>query len=177
MANCHAGLARVVVMTDGKSGERTVLCPIEGCNREVLARGVNLHVRQSSDDLHGPQGEVPEGVGLEELETVGEESVQVDYPQDRKKDTNHVLCPFCYGIYKGKRGINIHLSHNSGKGQHPDDAAEQYELEEISLCGSSSRNERKSPSDRAEQYISHLLSQGRVEEAKQAKNFLLDRFK
>jgi hypothetical protein len=162
-------------MTKERHSERTVRCPLEGCDREVLARGVNLHIRQSSDDIHGPQGDVPEGVNLNELETVGEKSVHIDYPQDRKDDTQYTLCPFCHRIFKGKRGIQTHLSQKSGDEQHPDDAAQRYELKTTGQSEKIPTSEEGSVSSRAKRYIEYLLAEGKIEEAKLAKRFLLDR--
>ena len=160
-------------MTEKQNGERTVRCPLEGCNRELLARGVNLHIRQSSDNIHGPQGEVPEDVNLDEMETVGAKSVNVDYPEERNDDTNYVLCPFCYEIFKGQRGMKTHLSQKSGQGQHPDDATEQSELEKATLSKEVRTNETEFFADRVRKYINYLLAEGEIEEAKRAKRFLL----
>lgn len=161
-------------MTEEKEGERRVLCPLNGCDQEVLARGINLHIRQSSDEIHGQQGKVPEGVGLDELETKGEEPVQVNYPQNRKEDTEHILCPFCYEIFKGNRGIKTHLSQTSGKGQHPDNAVEEYDLNKPDRKGNMLLNKSESASNRAKRYVEYLVSEGDIEEAKRAKRFLFN---
>ena len=107
------------------------------------------------------------------METVGEESVHVDYPEKRNDDTRYVLCPFCYDIFKGERGIQTHLSKKSGQGQHPEDAAERYELEELPLSGEVRTTEEKYSPNKVKRYINHLLAEGEIEEARRAKRFLL----
>jgi len=82
-------------MTNHPNDERTVRCPVDGCDAEKLARGIHLHVRQSSGDGHGPQGEVPDSINFENLDTVGEQTVEMDYPEERNNEKEARLCPYC----------------------------------------------------------------------------------
>ncbi|AXG07441.1 hypothetical protein DU500_13965 [Haloplanus rubicundus] len=119
-------------MTDSHhNDERTVRCPIEGCDSTPLARGINLHIRQSSGDGHGPQGEVPDHIDLGDLETVGEREVRMDYP--KKRDTEDVarLCPYCSLPYKGTNGVLIHLGQVAGRKNHPENAAQKHSEEDF----------------------------------------------
>jgi hypothetical protein len=109
-----------------RNDERTVRCPIEGCDAEKLARGIHLHVRQSSGNGHGPQGEVPEGITFEDLETVGEEEVEMEYPEERDTENVARLCPYCLQPFKGTNGVLIHLGQVAGRKNHPDDGAEKH---------------------------------------------------
>jgi len=116
---------------DNQNEERTVRCPVEGCNAEKLARGMHLHVRQSSGDGHGPHGDVPDHIDFENLETVGEQKVEMDYPEER--ETEHVarLCPYCSNPFKGKNGVLIHLGQVAGRKNHPEDASERHTEEDF----------------------------------------------
>lgn len=110
-------------MTNHRNDERTVRCPVEGCDATPLARGINLHVRRSSGNGHGPQGEIPEGVDFDNLESVSTESVEMDYPEDRESEQTARLCPYCERPFNGKNGVLIHLGQVSGRKDHPENAA------------------------------------------------------
>jgi hypothetical protein len=119
-------------MTDSHhNDERTVRCPIEGCDSTPLARGINLHIRQSSGDGHGPQGEVPDHIDLDDLETVGEREVRMDYPEKRNTEDVARLCPYCSLPYKGTNGVLIHLGQVAGRKNHPENAAEKHSEEDF----------------------------------------------
>lgn len=106
-----------------KRGERVVRCPVEGCNAEKLARGIHLHILRSVGDGHGEQGEYPEGVTLDDLEEVGREEVDVDYPEERKSESVARLCPYCGKPFRGKEGVMIHLGQMAGRKNHPEGAS------------------------------------------------------
>ncbi|QKY21198.1 hypothetical protein B4589_012740 [Halolamina sp. CBA1230] len=114
-------------MTDHKNDERTVRCPVEGCDATPLARGVNLHVNRSSGDGHGPRGEVPEGISFENLETVGEREVEMDYPDERNNEKHARLCPYCSQSFAGVQGLMIHLGQTAGRKNHPANPKERHE--------------------------------------------------
>jgi hypothetical protein len=109
-----------------KNDERTVRCPVEGCDATPLARGINLHVMKSSGDGHGPRGEVPEHLDFENLETVGTDVVEMDYPEERDTENVARLCPYCSRPWKGKNGVLIHLGQVAGRKNHPKNAAERH---------------------------------------------------
>jgi len=79
--------------TNHKNKEKTVICPVEGCEKEALSRGLHLHVRQSTSGNHGTQGEVPIDVGLENPEAAGEREVEMEYPEDRDSEDVARLWP------------------------------------------------------------------------------------
>ncbi|WP_336133680.1 hypothetical protein [Natronomonas amylolytica] len=114
-------------MTDHTNDERTVRCPVDGCEATPLARGINLHLMRSSGNGHGPQGEVPDHISTDDLETVGTESVQMDYPEERETEQVARLCPYCSTPYKGTNGVLIHLGQVAGRKNHPEDAAKQHD--------------------------------------------------
>jgi len=118
-------------MTDHRNDERTVRCPVEGCDAEKLARGVHLHVRQSAGEGHGPQGEIPDNVSLDDLETVGKQEVEMDYPAERDSEEVVRLCPYCSQPFKGKNGVLIHLGQVAGRKNHPEDAAQRHTQEDF----------------------------------------------
>lgn len=107
--------------------ERTVSCPVDGCGKEVLARGVHLHVRQSAGDGHGARGDVPDAISLENLETVGEREVEMDYPEERDAERHARLCPYCSQTFEGVQGLTIHLGQTAGRNNHPLDPQERHE--------------------------------------------------
>jgi hypothetical protein len=80
-------------MTNHTNDERTVRCPVDGCDATPLARGINLHINRSSGGGHGPAGEVPSDISLDNLETVGEREVEMDYPEERDNETHARLSP------------------------------------------------------------------------------------
>ena len=110
--------------TKHTNSEKVVKCPVEGCDHEGLSRGIHLHVRQSSGNGHGEHGDTPENLDFDNLETVGEKSVEMDYPDERTEEESARLCPYCGNAFKGFRGIKIHLGQKHGKGVHPDDATD-----------------------------------------------------
>lgn len=112
---------------DDSDGERVVRCPVEGCNAEKLARGIHLHILRSVGDGHGDQGEYPEGVTLDDLEEVGREEVDVDYPDERASESVARICPYCQTPFKGKNGVLIHLGQMAGRKNHPENASEVHE--------------------------------------------------
>lgn len=111
--------------------ERTVECPI--CGEEKLARGIYLHVNRSVGNGHGEQGEVPEGVDLDNLETAGERNVSMNYPESRKTEQVGRQCPYCEGVFRGKHGVMIHLGRIAGKESHPENAKEEIDPEDLPI--------------------------------------------
>jgi hypothetical protein len=114
-------------VTDHTNDERTVRCPVEGCDATPLARGVNLHINRSSGDGHGPRGEVPDHISLDDLETVGEREVEMDYPEERDTDNAARLCPYCSETFAGVQGLMIHLGQTAGRKNHPANPKDRHE--------------------------------------------------
>lgn len=118
-------------MTDHTNDEREVRCPVDGCDATPLARGINLHVMRSSGGGHGPRGEVPETISFENLETVGEREVEMDYPEERDNEKHARLCPYCSQTFAGIPGLMIHLGQKSGRDNHPENPKERHEPREF----------------------------------------------
>jgi len=173
-----------------RNGERTVKCPVESCDEEVLARGINLHVRRSAGNGHGPQGEPPDNITFDNLETVGEESVEMDYPEERDTEQVARLCPYCGTPFTGKQGVLIHLGQVAGRKNHPEDAADKHDPEDFPRVGvdekenvtgvieqehptEDSGTEPTIPAARAYRYIAELLAENKPEEAQRARYHLL----
>lgn len=114
-------------MTNHQNDERTVRCPVEGCDATPLARGINLHINRSSGDGHGPRGEIPDHISLDDLETVGERNVEMDYPEDRDTETHARLCPYCNQTFAGEQGVMIHLGQTAGRKNHPTNPKDRHE--------------------------------------------------
>lgn len=116
-----------------KNDERTVKCPIEGCDDEPLARGAYLHVMRTDGDGHAPQGDVPTGIDFESLETVGEREVAMNYPEHREVEDVARLCPYCERPFRGKHGVMIHLAQVEGRKDHPDDAHKDHDPDDFTI--------------------------------------------
>jgi len=174
-----------------ENDERTVLCPVEGCDSEQLARALHLHVRQSSGEGHGPQGEIPDDVALDDAETVGTETVEMEYPTERDTEQEVRLCPYCGQTFTGKQGLLIHLGQVAGRKNHPDDAADRHEPGEFPRVGvdeeenvvrlienrtgaNATEPEAAIPAERVYYYIAELLAEDQQEEAQRARRYLLN---
>lgn len=115
----------MIMTTSQHSNEENVVkCPVEGCPHTGLSRGMHLHVRQSSGDGHGENGDVPPNISLDDLEVVGTKEVQMDYPDERNEEDVVRLCPYCGRAFNGFRGIKIHVGQKVGQGVHPDNATD-----------------------------------------------------
>jgi len=179
-------------MTNHRNDERTVRCPVDGCDATPLARGINLHLRRSSGDGHGPQGEVPDHISTDQLETVGEREVQMDYPAERDNEKHARLCPYCSQTFEGAQGIMTHLTHTEGRQNHPENAAAQHTVEdfprvEVDQRGNVRRligNDRSPtnsptgnnavPKERVYRLIADFMAQGETEAANRVRRHLLD---
>jgi len=116
--------------------EKTVLCPVEGCDEEVLSRGLHLHVLRSTKDGHGKSNEVPPHVDLESAEPVGTEEVEMEYPEERESEGMEGvkrLCPYCERPFRGKEGVMIHLGATAGRKNHPKDAPKRHNLDDFPI--------------------------------------------
>jgi hypothetical protein len=114
-----------------RNAERVVKCPVEGCDAEKLARGMHLHVLRSVGNGHGEQGEIPDEVSLDDLEEVGTQEVEVNYPAEREVESVARLCPYCGVPFRGKHGVFIHLGQVAGRKNHPANASEVHEPEDF----------------------------------------------
>jgi hypothetical protein len=184
-------------MPKESNSERTVKCPVEGCNAEKLSRGMHLHVRQSKGDGHGPQGEVPDSLDFEDLETVGTQEVSMDYPETRQTEQVGRLCPYCEKVFQGKQGVMIHLGRVAGDGFHAEEPRESHDVddfdivhvdesgsvierveEDIEMPSTERRRQREKNDEsdlreRVRGYISDLRKRGKHEEAERAEERLL----
>lgn len=179
-----------------KNDETTVRCPVEGCDKEVLSRGLHLHVLRSAGDGHGPQNDIPPEVDLDDAEVVGDQEVEMEYPEERNPEQVSRLCPYCERPYRGKHGVMIHLGQTAGRKNHPEDAAERHEIDDFAIVHvdenenvvevveegtempSTERRREKDPSDglsesEVKEYIEGLRDQGREGEANRAEKMLL----
>jgi hypothetical protein len=107
--------------------ERTVRCPVEGCGKEVLARGLHLHVLKSDGGGHGARNEVPDDLDLDAAKDVGEEEVVMDYPEERETEDAARFCPYCNQTFEGLNGLMIHLGQKAGRDNHPVNPKDRHE--------------------------------------------------
>jgi hypothetical protein len=107
--------------------ERTVRCPVEGCGKEVLSRGLHLHVLKSDGGGHGPRDEVPDDLDLDAAEDVGEAEVVMDYPEERETEDAARFCPYCNQTFEGLNGLMIHLGQKAGRDNHPVNPKDRHE--------------------------------------------------
>ncbi|MFC5133888.1 MULTISPECIES: hypothetical protein [Haloferacaceae] len=170
--------------------ERTVNCPVKGCNKEVLARGIYLHVRQSAGEGHGPQGEVPDDISFDDLETAGTKSVRMEYPTERDSEKVARFCPYCSEVFDGKEGVRIHLGQVEGRKNHPRNANDFHDPEDFprvavdddgnvqGVVHDWTEDEELSgdshiPATSVYRYIAELLANDKHEEAQRARAHLL----
>lgn len=114
-----------------RNDERTVRCPVDDCGKEVLARGLYLHVLRSSGNGHGPQNEIPDHVDLDNVEEIGTQEVEMNYPDERDTEKVARLCPYCERPFTGKQGVLIHLGQVAGRMNHPKNAGERHSEEDF----------------------------------------------
>lgn len=179
--------------TSHKNQEKTVICPVEGCDKEALARGLHLHVRQSSGGGHGDSRSVPDHLNLDDAEVVGDREVEMEYPDERDIEEVARLCPYCERPYRGKQGVMIHLGQTAGRKDHPEDAAERHDMSDFPIVKvdddgniveridgdtkmpSTERRQENGQPDKEDvrEYIAGLREQGLDEQAEQAEQMLL----
>jgi len=134
-------------MTNHSNEERTVRCPVEGCDATPLARGINLHLNRTSGDGHGPRGDVPDHISTENLETVGERKVEMDYPDERDTEQHARLCPYCNQTFAGVQGLKIHLGQTAGRKNHPMNPKDRHEPRDFPRVEVSSKGNIQSAVD------------------------------
>jgi hypothetical protein len=117
-----------------QNDEVTVLCPVEGCDKEVLRRALHLHVGRSTGDGHGGFQNIPDDVDLDNAEVVGTEEVEMEYPEHREGEDVQRLCPYCERPFRGKQGVMIHLGATAGRKNHPKDAAKRHNINDFPIA-------------------------------------------
>lgn len=116
-----------------KNDETTVKCPAEGCDAEVLSRGLHLHVMRSAGDGHGPHMDVPPELDLENTDVVGTQEVTMEYPDERESEQVKRLCPYCRRPFRGKHGVMIHLGQMEGRKNHPENPKERHDPDDFAI--------------------------------------------
>lgn len=183
-----------------KNDEKTVKCPVEGCEEETLSRGLHLHVLRSSGNGHGPQNDMPENLDLDKAEVVGTREVEMNYPEERESEQVARLCPYCERPFRGKHGVMIHLGQTAGRKNHPENPKDLHEPDDFSIVhvdeddnvvemvdedttmpSTEQRREAEADQDvgslepdKVRAYIEDLREQGLDEEADRAEKMLLD---
>lgn len=177
-----------------KNKEKTVVCPVEGCEKEVLSRGLHLHIHRSSGGGHGERDEIPDDVNLEDAEEVGSREVSMDYPESRDSEKTARLCPYCERPFRGKNGVMIHLGQTAGRKNHPENPQELHDPSDFTIVrvdenenviekmdeddavmpSTERRQEGDGPDvDDIREYIQELREQGLDEQADRAEEMLL----
>jgi len=137
-------------MTESSNQEVTVRCPAEypdgtECGEEIVSRALHLHVLRKNDEAHGDQGDIPPDLDLHSAEQIGEQTVEVDYPDDREREESHRECPYCKRVFSGKQSLEIHFGHVVGRKNHPKDREEFPDAED---CPTVKLDERENVVDR-----------------------------
>jgi hypothetical protein len=178
-------------MTDHQNDERTVRCPVDDCDATPLARGVNLHVNRTSGRGHGQVGEVPSDISFEDLETVGEREVTMDYPDERENEKHARLCPYCFQVFFGIQGLMIHLGQTAGRKNHPENPKEKHDpsdfpqvkvdeegnvLETVQIESDNHAERRGAmiPESRVLQLICELAAEGKTDAASRIRGALIE---
>lgn len=116
-------------MTVRSNNEPVVECPVPGCDKEPLKRGLFMHIFQSDDpegEGHRPRYKLPPDIDPEELKVTGDREVEMDYPDEVDLDDTHYLDTYTGKAYEGKRGLMIHLGQMAGKDNIPKDITERH---------------------------------------------------
>lgn len=170
--------------------ERTVICPVEGCDAEKLARGIHLHVMHSTGEGHGEKGEIPEELDLDDAQDANTQTVTMEYPTERDIKQEARLCPYCCQTFTGSRGVKIHLGQVAGRHNHPEDAADKHEPTDFprvavdgeeNVVGVRGRKhvatdtevESAIPAERVYGFIAELLANDQQAEAQRVRSRLL----
>jgi len=109
--------------------EKRVECP--ECGDSIIKRGLFAHVFQSNDEIHGERFSVPDGFAVEEAEEVGEEEVELDYPEQIDLGETYYLDTYTGKAYEGARGLMVHLGQMAGQHNIPEDVAERHEARDF----------------------------------------------
>jgi hypothetical protein len=139
---------------------------------------------------------MPDGINLDDAETVGDREVEMSYPEEREAESVARLCPYCERPFRGKQGVMIHLGQMAGRKDHPDNGSEIHDpgdfavvevdenqnvvniVKEPTLMPSTERRleDDDGPTIDREQvkaHIQELRDQGLDEQADQAEKMLL----
>lgn len=101
------------------------------CGARHVGRGMKNHIRWSSDKDHGPRGEVPDNYDLDKCERVGGSNVYVSRKQPSPQHSRYI-CSHCGKVYKGKRGLGVHIA-RTNDGLHTADDTDAVDYEEHML--------------------------------------------
>lgn len=116
--------------------EAKVECPITGCGKEVTARGLNMHVFHTNDPEgkgHYPKGETPPDFDPSAVEVIGEEEVEMDYPDHVDIEETEYLDTYTGKAYQGKRGLMIHLGQMAGQHNIPENVRDRHDADDFPL--------------------------------------------
>jgi hypothetical protein len=116
--------------------EDKVVCPIEGCDSETAARGLHLHIYHTDDpegEGHYPRGEVPPDFNKDNIEVIGKQSIQMDYPDEQELEDAKYLDTYTGKAYKGKRGLMIHLGQMEGQENIPSNVTDRHDADDFPM--------------------------------------------
>jgi len=114
--------------------ENTVKCPV--CGETVSKRGLFMHVWSTDDSEgrgHGRDGDVPDGLELNEVEVVGSEEIKMDYPDTQDLGDTEYFDTYTGRSYEGKRGIMVHLGQVKGEHNIPADVTDRFNAEDFPI--------------------------------------------
>jgi len=118
------------------NSEEMVQCPVKGCDKEVVARGLYMHIFQSDDpegEAHYPRYEEPPYLDMEDLKVTGETTVEMDFPEDVDLEDKMYLDTYTGKAYKGRRGLMIHLGQSAGEHNIPSDVTDRHEPDDFPI--------------------------------------------
>lgn len=116
-----------------ENSEDTVACPVEGCDAEPLKRGLHMHVWQSDGHGHGKRGEVPDDLDLDGARKRRKERVSINYPDKVNLENVERLDTYTGEVFKGKRGLMIHLGQKAGQDNIPNKVTEMHDGEDFPI--------------------------------------------
>lgn len=119
-----------------KNEEETAVCPVEGCDKEALKRGMFMHIFQTDDpegERHHPRYEMPPGINVADVKVSGSEEVEMNYPTEQEIGDVYYLDTYTGKAYKGKRGLMVHLGQKAGSDNIPEDVTERHDAEDFPI--------------------------------------------
>lgn len=116
--------------------EDKALCPVKGCDREIVKRGLFMHIFQTEDpegEGHYPKYDVPPYIDVEEVKITGTKNVDMDYPETQDIGDVHYMDTYTGKAYQGKRGLMVHLGQLAGRENIPEDVTKRHDADDFPI--------------------------------------------
>jgi hypothetical protein len=92
-----------------------------------------MHIFQTDGKGHGPRKSVPEGLLDEPPQEVGETAKNIDYPESVSLGDEMRLDTYTGQVFKGKRGMMIHLGQKAGQDNIPKNVTNMHDGDDFPI--------------------------------------------